>query len=110
VNEENKHKKQQLYNWIEDDDRMKAEKREQREQLMRTSTLMPNVMTKVNKLVKMEKLHDQFLKSGNASQSVIGADTISVKGGRRTRRHKRSNKKRSNKKKHRSNKRMSRRR
>lgn len=44
-----------------------------------------------------------FLDSGNASQSVIGDSTFSSKGGRRTKRHKRSscnkrnNKKRSNK-------------
>jgi hypothetical protein len=98
----------------ENEDQKRADIREQREQLMRTSTLMPKVMTKVNKLVKMEQLHDQFLNSGNASQSVIGDSTFSIKGGRRTRHkrsgHKRSNKKRSNKKKHRSNKRMSRRR
>jgi hypothetical protein len=108
--EEKERMRLNLYNMYENEDQNRADIREKREQLMRTSTLMPKVMTKVNKLVKMEQLHDQFLNSGNASQSVIGADTISVKGGRRTRRHKRSNKKRSNKKKHRSNKCMSRRR
>ena len=46
---------------------------------------------------KVEAARAAFEASGNASQSVIGANTISAKGGRRTR-HKRTNKKRTNKK------------
>lgn len=55
---------------------------------------------------KVEAARAAFEASGNASQSVIGANTISAKGGRRTRHkrsdkrsgHKRTNKKRTNKK------------
>jgi len=83
--ENKKYKKQQLYNQIEDDDRMKAENREQREQLMRTSTFnVKSIMPKVKSLVADK----HFLASGNASHYVMGNNTFSTKGGRRTRRHK----------------------
>ena len=51
-----------------------------------------------NKIMKTQREEDAFVKSGNASQSVIGYSRFSAKGGRRTR-HKRSgHKKHSNKK------------
>jgi tetratricopeptide (TPR) repeat protein len=51
-----------------------------------------------NKIMKPQREEDAFVKSGNASQSVIGHSRFSAKGGRRTR-HKRSgHKKHSNKK------------
>jgi hypothetical protein len=53
---------------------------------------------------KVEAARAAFEASGNASQSVIGANTISAKGGRRTR-HKRSDKRSGNKRTKRSGKR-----
>jgi hypothetical protein len=84
-NEYKNYKKQLLYNQIENDDQMRADKRNQREDLMSTSTFnVKSIMPKVKSLVADK----QFLASGNASQSVMGDSTFSAKGGRRTRRHK----------------------
>ena len=92
-----------LYNMIEDEDRMKAEKRNQREYLMRTSTFnAKSIMPQVKSLVADK----QFIASENRAQSVIGDRTFSTKGGRRTKRQKKRSGKRSGK---RINKRMSRR-
>jgi hypothetical protein len=95
LKEDENYKKQLLYNQIEDEDRMKAEKQNQREDLMSTSTFnVKSIMPKVKSLVADK----QFLASGNASHYVMGDSTFSTKGGRRTRRHKRSgHKKRSGK-------------
>ena len=105
--EERENKRRNLYNQIEDEDRMQAEKRNQRESLMRTSTFnVKSIMPQVKGLVADK----QFLASDNASQSVIGDSTFSAKGGRRTR-HKRSgHKKRIGKRSKSNKKRMSRRR
>jgi len=84
--EEEARMRRNLYNMYENDDQMRAEKRNQREGLMSTSTFnVKSIMPKVKILVA----NKQFLASGNASQSVIGNKQIPVKGGRRTR-HKRS--------------------
>jgi len=100
--EKRQNEKRNLYNQIEAEDQMKADRQKQREQLMATSKFnVASILPQVKSLVADK----QFEASDNASQSVFGANTISVEGGRRTRRHKRSDKKRSNKK--RSNKKRS---
>jgi hypothetical protein len=69
-----------------------------------------SIMPKVKSLVA-DKQFSEAEAAGNASQSVIGDNTISVKGGRRTRRHKKRSGKRSDHKKRSGHKkRMSRRR
>ena len=84
---------QKMEKEMENDDQKRADIQAQREQLMRTSTFnVKSIMPQVESLVADK----QFIDSGNASQSVIGDRTISVKGGRRTR-HKRSGKRSGNK-------------
>jgi hypothetical protein len=92
LKEEEKYKKQLLYNQIENDDQMRADKRKQIEDLMATSNFkVASIMPQVRSLVADK----QFEAAGNpTSYSVIGDSTFSAKGGRRTRRHKRSGHKR----------------
>jgi hypothetical protein len=75
----------------ENEDQKRADIREQRESLMRTSTFnVKSIMPQVKGLVADK----QFIASENRAQSVIGDSTFSAKGGRRIR-HKRSGHKRS---------------
>ena len=116
LKEDENYKKQLLYNQIEDEDRMKAEKQNQREDLMRTSSFnVKSIMPQVKSSVA-NKQFAQAEAAGNAGLSVIGYKEKPVNGGRRTRHkrsgHKRSGHKRSGHNKRRSNKKkcMSRRR
>jgi hypothetical protein len=87
----------------EDEDQKRADIREQREQLMRTSTFKAaSIMPQVKSLVADK----QFATSGIAGRAVIGDDIFHAKGGRRRTRHN----KRSGGKKRSYKKRMSRRR
>jgi hypothetical protein len=94
---------QKMEKEMETDDRMQADRRNQREDFMRTSAFNVNsIMPQVNRLVADK----QYIASGNRAQSVIDGVPIPAKGGRRTKRHK----KRSGGKKRSYKKRMSRRR
>lgn len=98
LKEDENYKKQLLYNQIEDEDRMKAEKRKQMEDLMGTSRFnVKSIMPQVKSLVA-DKQFAQAEAAGNAGLSVIGDKENPVNGGRRTR-HKRSGHKRSGHKK-----------
>ena len=104
--EDKKNKIRELNHQMEAEELSQSQKRQQKAALMATSKFnVASIMPKVKSLVADK----QFKASGNASQSVIGDSTVSAKGGRRTKRHKRINKKRScHKRNHK--KRMSRRR
>ena len=101
--EKRENEKRDVYNQIEAEDQKRADIREQREQLMRTSTFKAaSIMPQVKSLVADK----QFVTSGIAGRAVIGDDIFHAKGGRRRTRHN----KRSGGKKRSYKKRMSRRR
>jgi hypothetical protein len=92
--EEKKYKKQSLYNQIEEEDELRAKKRNQREGLMATSKFnVKSIMPQVKSLVA-DKQFAQAEAAGNAGLSVIGDEQTPVNGGRRTR-HKKHRGKRS---------------
>lgn len=83
---------QKMEKEMENDEQMRANRRKEREDLMRTSTFnVKSFMPQVKSLVADK----EFLKSGNRAQFVIGNKTVSIKGGRRTKRHKKRSGKRS---------------
>ena len=87
--EERNNKKRNLYDQMEAEELSQSQKRKQKADLMATSKFnVASIMPQVKSLVADK----QFEASGNASQSVIGDSTVSAKGGRRTKRHKRSGK------------------
>jgi hypothetical protein len=87
--EERNNKKRKLYDQMEAEELSQSQKRKQKADLMATSKFnVASIMPQVKSLVADK----QFEASGNASQSVIGDSTVSAKGGRRTKRHKRSGK------------------
>ena len=76
-----------LYNQIENEDRMQAEKQQQKNDLMATSSFKAaSIMPQVKSLVADK----QFVTTGIAGRTVIGDDIFHAKGGRRRTRHKRS--------------------
>jgi hypothetical protein len=100
---ENKAKKD-LYDQIENDDKMRADRRQQKADLMANSKFnAASIMPQVRSLVA-DKLFEQAEADGNAGLSVIDDEQIPVKGGRRTRHKRGAHKKRSGHNKRRSNK------
>lgn len=87
--EEIKNKRQILYNQIEDEARKQAEKQQQKNDLMATSSFKAaSIMPQVKSLVADK----QFVTSGIAGRTVIDDDIFHAKGGRRrTKRHKKRN-------------------
>jgi hypothetical protein len=108
--EDKKNKKRELSHQIEAEELSQSQKRQQKADLMATSKFnVASIMPKVKSLVA-DKQFSEAEAAGNSGLSVIDAQKITVKGGRRTRRHKKRSGKSGHKRVHKKNKCMSRRR